>query len=92
MIHKIINCLSIAGITGCALSLFIVPNLRENAAGVLIYAVVALLAGIGQLWVYETDNGPLFLKRKGARKVAPFQTRKFKNINLKELYHQTEGK
>lgn len=91
MIHKIINCLSISGIAGCALSLFLVPNIRENAAGVLIYAVVALLAGIGQLYTFETDNGPLF-KRKGARKVAPFQTRKFKNINLKELYHQTEGK
>ena len=64
MIHKIINCLSTAGIAGCTLSLFLVPNLRENAAGVLVYAVVALLAGIGQLWVYETDNGPLFERRK----------------------------
>lgn len=91
MKRKIINCLSIAGLTGCILSLCIVPNLRENAAGVLIYAVTANLCGIGRLWLFETDEGPLF-RRKGARKVAAFQTRKFKNINLKQLYQQTEGK
>ncbi|MDD3416367.1 MAG: hypothetical protein PHY47_20585 [Lachnospiraceae bacterium] len=79
MKRKIISMMSTCTLVASLVSAAVLPWINYELIPCIIWMPTTLLAGIGALWAYETDQGPLFKRRRTRRKI-----RKVCNVDFKE--------
>lgn len=76
MIRKMINLLSLTGLTGAAVALMCIPEIQTDLKYCLIWCVIILLSMAARLWLWKED------KRDAAAEDRDEKSRKFYDFPL----------
>ena len=76
MIRKMINLLSLAGISGAAAALICVPKIQTDIRYCLIWCGAIVLSAAGQLWLWKEDE------EDAVEEIGDTKDRKFYDFDL----------